>query len=87
LLPPNDIVTTDIFPLLNRFEAFSQNSDEEGYLRLTREDFQRLAQLRETPVRPQEVETNKVPYYLAGHAVECALKACIAKRQNATNPG
>ena len=48
---------------------------------LNRREFQRLADLR-----LQEADSllkNKHPsgaYYLAGYAVECALKACIAKQ-------
>jgi hypothetical protein len=40
-----------------------------------RRDFQRLAELRAEEARKQQGA-----YYLAGYAVECALKACIAKQ-------
>ncbi len=48
---------------------------------ITRSDFQRLAELR---LREAELLLNagcaEVAYYLAGYAVECALKACICAR-------
>jgi hypothetical protein len=47
---------------------------------LTRRDFQRLAELR---AREAALLRSRHPigsYYLSGYAVECALKACIAKR-------
>jgi HEPN domain-containing protein len=48
---------------------------------MNRIDFQRLAELR---LKEAEVLSDagfhEGAYYLAGYAVECALKACIAKR-------
>lgn len=47
---------------------------------LTRKDFQRLAELRAKEAGA--LLRSKYPvgsYYLGGYAVECALKACIAK--------
>lgn len=48
---------------------------------LTRREFQRLAELRASEalvlVKNQKQQG---AYYLAGYAVECALKACIAKQ-------
>jgi hypothetical protein len=48
---------------------------------VNRKDFQKLAKLR---ISEANVLLNKRryagAYYLAGYAVECALKACIAKR-------
>ena len=48
---------------------------------MNRQDFRRLAKLR---VRDAEVliagRRYAAAYYLCGYAVECALKACIAKR-------
>ena len=50
-------------------------------MRLTRKDFQRLAQLRAREAGALSRSRNqKGAYYLAGYAVECALKACIAKK-------
>lgn len=49
-------------------------------LPLTRKDFQRLAELRAREAGA--LLRSKYPvgsYYLSGYAVECALKACIAK--------
>jgi HEPN domain-containing protein len=50
-------------------------------IRKTRKDFQRLAQLRarEALVLARNGK-HQGAYYLGGFAVECALKACIAKR-------
>lgn len=50
-------------------------------LPLTRRDFQVLADLRveEAAVLVQN-RKQQGAYYLAGYAVECALKACIAKK-------
>jgi HEPN domain-containing protein len=48
---------------------------------MNRDDFQQLADLRLKEARA--LLTAEFPdgaYYLAGYAVECALKACIAKR-------
>ena len=49
--------------------------------RKTRKDFQRLAELRAKEAATLTKTGNQQgAYYLAGFAVECALKACIAKR-------
>jgi hypothetical protein len=49
--------------------------------RKTRKDFQRLAELRAKEAATLAKTRNQQgAYYLAGFAVECALKACIAKR-------
>jgi len=50
-------------------------------LPLKRKDFQRLADLRakESHILARN-GCEQGAYYLAGYAVECALKACIAKR-------
>jgi HEPN domain-containing protein len=49
--------------------------------RKTRKDFQRLAELRAKEAATLSKTGNQQgAYYLAGFAVECALKACIAKR-------
>lgn len=49
--------------------------------RKTRKDFQRLAQLRANEARSlAKADKEMGAYYLAGFAVECALKACIAKK-------
>jgi len=48
--------------------------------RKTRKDFQRLAELRAKEAATLAKTGNQQgAYYLAGFAVECALKACIAK--------
>jgi hypothetical protein len=48
---------------------------------LTRKDFQRLADLRAREAGALLRARNPIgSYYLAGYAIECALKACIAKR-------
>jgi len=50
-------------------------------LPLTRRDFQRLADLRAKEARILASNgCEQGAYYLAGYAVECALKACIAKK-------
>ena len=50
-------------------------------LRKTRKDFQRLAILRaREAVELASAGKHQGAYYLCGLAVECALKACIAKR-------
>lgn len=47
---------------------------------LTRKDFQRLAELRAKEAGSLLRSRNPVgSYYLGGYAIECALKACIAK--------
>jgi len=47
---------------------------------LTRRDFQRLADLRAREAGSLLRSRNPIgAYYLGGYAVECALKACIAK--------
>jgi hypothetical protein len=48
---------------------------------VTRREFQRLAELRagEALILAQN-RKEQGAYYLAGYAVECALKACIAKQ-------
>jgi len=49
--------------------------------RKTRKDFQRLAELRAKEATALVRSRNQQgAYYLAGFAVECALKACIAKK-------
>jgi hypothetical protein len=48
---------------------------------LTRQDFQRLAELRAREAGSLLRSRNPIgAYYLAGYAIECALKACIAKQ-------
>jgi hypothetical protein len=48
---------------------------------LTRKDFQRLAELRVREAAALLRTRNPVgSYYLGGYAIECALKACIAKQ-------
>jgi HEPN domain-containing protein len=48
---------------------------------MNRNDFQRLAELRLQEARALlAAEFPDGAYYLAGYAVECALKACVAKR-------
>jgi hypothetical protein len=48
---------------------------------LTRKDFQRLAELRAREAAALLRTRNPIgSYYLSGYAVECALKACIAKQ-------
>jgi HEPN domain-containing protein len=50
-------------------------------LRKTRRDFQRLANLRaKEAVDLAKAGKQQGAYYLGGLAVECALKACIAKK-------
>jgi HEPN domain-containing protein len=47
----------------------------------TRRDFQRLAELRtKEAITLARSRNQQGAYYLAGFAVECALKACIAKK-------
>src|ERR1700683_4835486 len=49
--------------------------------RKTRKDFQRLAELRAKEAATLAKTGNQQgAYYLAGFAIECALKACIAKK-------
>jgi HEPN domain-containing protein len=49
----------------------------------TRKDFQRLAAMRAREARALVKNGNENgAYYLGGFAVECALKACIAKKTN-----
>ena len=49
-------------------------------MRLTRRDFQRLAKLRAAEAGALVRSRKEIgAYYLAGYAVECALKACVAK--------
>jgi len=49
----------------------------------TRKDFQRLAAMRAREARALVRNGNENgAYYLGGFAVECALKACIAKKTN-----
>ena len=48
---------------------------------LTRKDFQRLAELRSKEAGVLARSRNQIgAYYLGGYAIECALKACIAKQ-------
>jgi len=48
---------------------------------LTRKDFQVLAKLRDKEAGTlSKYGDEQGAYYLAGYAVECALKACIAKK-------
>jgi HEPN domain-containing protein len=48
---------------------------------LTRRDFQRLAELRAREAGALLRSRNPIgAYYLSGYAIECALKACIAKQ-------
>jgi hypothetical protein len=48
---------------------------------MNRNDFQRLAELRLKESKALlAAELPSGAYYLAGYAIECALKACIAKR-------
>ena len=48
---------------------------------LARRDFQRLADLRAREAGSLSKSRNQQgAYYLAGYAVECALKACISKK-------
>ncbi len=48
---------------------------------MNRDDFQQLAELRLREARALlNAELPDGAYYLAGYAVECALKACIARR-------
>lgn len=48
---------------------------------LTRRDFQRLAELRTREAAALLRTRNPIgSYYLGGYAIECALKACIAKQ-------
>ncbi len=50
-------------------------------LPLTRRDFQRLADMRAKEAAILVKNRNEQgAYYLCGYAVECALKACIAKK-------
>jgi hypothetical protein len=50
-------------------------------LKLSRRDFQRLAALRAREAGALAKTRNQNgAYYLAGYAIECALKACIAKK-------
>lgn len=50
-------------------------------IRKTRKDFQRLAELRAREAAAlAKTRNHQGAYYLAGFAVECALKACIAKK-------
>lgn len=53
---------------------------------MNRSDFQDLAQIRLAEAAALlQAERFDGAYYLAGYAVECALKACIAKGPNCTN--
>ncbi len=50
-------------------------------MRKTRKDFQRLAELRAREAAALAKTRNQQgAYYLGGFAIECALKACIAKK-------
>jgi hypothetical protein len=49
-------------------------------IRIYRRDFRTLAELRAEEARVLLRSRRQLgAYYLAGYAVECALKACIAK--------
>ena len=51
---------------------------------MNRTDFQQLAELRLQDAEAMlQVGRYEAAYYLAGYAVECAIKACIAKRTGA----
>ncbi|MEC0568484.1 HEPN domain-containing protein [Bacillus spizizenii] len=48
---------------------------------MNREEFQRIAEIRaEEAIVLFENQKYDGAYYLAGYAIECALKACIAKK-------
>ena len=48
---------------------------------MTRHDFQELAEIRLRDARTLlRAKCYDGAYYLAGYAVECALKACVARR-------
>jgi hypothetical protein len=48
---------------------------------VNRSDLQRLAELRLSDAQALfDAHAFEGAYYLAGYAIECALKACIAKR-------
>jgi len=48
---------------------------------MTRQDFQELAEIRLRDARALlRAKCYDGAYYLAGYAVECALKACVARR-------
>jgi len=50
-------------------------------LRKTRRDFQRLAELRAREAKTlAQAGSQHGAYYLGGFAIECALKACIARQ-------
>ena len=50
-------------------------------MRKNRRDFQRLAELRASEAATLANKRNQLgAYYLAGLSIECALKACIAKK-------
>ena len=54
---------------------------QEGFWTMNRLDFQRLSDLRLKEAKALVVAGfSEGAYYLAGYAIECALKACIAKR-------
>ena len=50
---------------------------------MNRSDFQQLAQVRVTEGKPL-LDAGQYPgaYYMLGYAVECAIKACIARKTN-----
>jgi HEPN domain-containing protein len=51
---------------------------------MNRADFQQLAELRLQDAEALlQAGRYEAAYYLAGYAIECALKACIAKRTEA----
>lgn len=61
--------------------AFGALPPEREYLVLNRYDLQRLADLRAAEARLLlDNGYWSGAYYLAGYAVECGLKACIARR-------
>ena len=54
---------------------------QEGFWTMNRLDFQHLSELRLNEARTLLLYgCPEGAYYLAGYAVECALKACIARR-------
>lgn len=69
---------------MDREERYSPTAmpiESQSPIRKTRKDFQRLAELRAKDATVLARSRNyQGAYYLAGFAVECALKACIAQK-------